>query len=730
VIDPHWSTKSARFDVSLGNSMSGNKHENRQVSSELSGFSFLQFLPKVVRFAFLITLNWLVVLTGSEAKACTTQESQIAFEAAGFATAEDRLRLARMTDELRQLGLANQATSECRYRVILKLNAASSQRASLFDVDAQGFTLERSSKTVTITASHSIGALYGFYELIDQLGYRFPRPVEVIKPATIVWSAVPEKRDIKPRLAMRGFWIFGSNLDPEFLVWAGRNRFNLVGGDFRDESEIRKTFAIMKWSGGHNVVSRLTPTDRPVNGVHLVQAHPQWFGGGEATAVPYDSDTYRNPCFGDENYARYFAEQLITSLKTGELATADIINLWPSDLLLLTLPKSCKRAAGSKSDLDDLVSFYTVVTDRIASEKDWGNTRKRPVIAGISYQSDYDFGAATLKLPAKSNEAYIHLYYNSLRSHAQTFFDANASVNRQIAAEFQSSLRGQPGSALGIVEYHSYSIFQGMVAPELEVLKADLTAFQNNGSMMYAYMHPTRSPTMAEMLLNRALSRLSFVDEPVEAIRRDFDLHVLGGLAPAREAVSDYVTALKERANFFGPDFSLNLYNFNDHAWIPPILSYSAARAASLALLEGKKAALPPLRFSKLKPVEIEGPSLVAVIARLEMAREKADRAVLMANDPMLRDRLVAMSAEFARTLGVHKSLLYSSQALQAGYDADAERCQNLVKTALAHLPSVLAAPWPEYLSTMNMKRSFSSAQTHYLTYLQSKGCHSAAKKE
>jgi hypothetical protein len=673
---------------------------------------------------------WFGFSTPANAQECRTDVSRLSVQADGFSSALDMERLDLIRREVRDLGLASAVQGDCTFQLALSLPEKAAAAASAFAAEPQGFRLERLSKKITIHASHSIGALYGFYEVLERLGYRFPRPTEVIKPKTIQWSALPAKLELKPRVPLRGFWVFNSDLDPAFLIWAGRNRFNLVGGDFKDENSIRKNYAILKWGGGHNVVSRLTPTDRPVDGINLVAQHPDWFGNGDATAIPFNSDTYRNPCFGDERYARFFADRLVDSLKTGELKGTDLLNLWPSDLLSMSLPKGCKRAPGSKSDLDDLIYLYNVVTQRIAGEKSWGDSGKRPILAGISYQNDYDFGATALKLPPKSSSSYVHLYYNSLRTHALPFFDAGSALNAQVAKEFESSTRTHAASASGIVEYHSYSIFHGMMAPEIDVLRADLAAFQKNGSLLYAYMHPTRSPTITEMLLNRAFSRLAFEGEDAATIRNDFDQTVLGGLADAREAFDDVAHALQSRSALFGADFSLNLYNFNGYVWIPPNLPLPIARDAALSILEGRQTLLPPLRFSRLKPVQMPAPPLAQVISRLERALAKIQQASAKASDPYLQERFKSMSGEFARILGIHKSLLFSTQALQAGYRGENQGCQEMVKTALAHLPTVLANPWPEYLSAMDMKGSFSRAQTNYLAYLQSKGCDSAVKAE
>jgi hypothetical protein len=677
---------------------------------------------------------WLAIGGKSHAQDCASGASQIALQDQGFSSTEDTLRLNQMKDDLRQLRLQQNVPEACTFRMILRLNTPRSQTADVFGSDEQGFQLARNAKTVTISASSSIGVLYGFYEVLDRLGYRFPRPSEVMAPATIAWSRIPAQIDIKPRLPLRGFWAFGKELDSEFLIWAGRNRFNLVGADFKSDASIRKTFAIKKWAGGHNVISRLTPTDKPVNGVNLATANPQWFGGNAtnaipANAIPHDSETYRNPCFGDEGYARFFANQLVRSLKEGELKNTDILNLWPSDLLSLSLPADCKRAPESKGNLDDLVYFYNTVSKRIADEKDLvGSDGKRPVIAGISYQNDYDFSGTAKKLPPKNSGAYIHVYYNSLRSHAREFFDAKPGLNSQISAQFLASKRNHEASATGIVEYHNYSIFNGMIAPELDVLKADLAAFQRNGASLYAYMHPTRSPTMAEMLLNRAFSRLSFADESVADIRTDFEQRNLGAVAPAREALRDYSTALASRADLFGADLSLNIFNQTDYAWIPPIVPLKVGREASQAIIEGRQAVLPPLRFTKLKPVTMQSPALTTIIEKLESARQKAEMAVAAAQDPALRGRLAAMSSEFARTLGIHRHLLNVSLARQAGYAGEASRCRDLTRAAATQLQPVLAMPWPEYLSAMDMKGLYSRSQMAYLDFLQTKGCDAAVK--
>ncbi|MGL5734684.1 MAG: hypothetical protein ACRCYS_07450, partial [Beijerinckiaceae bacterium] len=201
---------------------------------------------------------------------CSTNGKGIYLSDTGIQTGIDHARIAYIQRELDHLGLSVNSGQVCAIKLRLDTIPHDLEDSSL---SAQGFEITRDAHEVRVASPSSLGLIYGFYEILDQLGVRFFAPALTVKPAQIDPAAIRDRRIVNPAIAQRGFWVFGEERAADFLLWAGRNRFNLVGGHFAGGDEYRRIFGIARWNGGHDVIARLTPTDRPVRGVMLAERH-------------------------------------------------------------------------------------------------------------------------------------------------------------------------------------------------------------------------------------------------------------------------------------------------------------------------------------------------------------------------------------------------------------------------------------------------------------------------
>lgn len=616
-----------------------------------------------------------------------------------------------------------EAVGACNFRLTLTLDRPASD---IEDLSKQSFRIESDDRSAAVVAPSTLGLVYGFYEVLDRLGVRFISPNQTLLPELVDWQLIPARLHVAPRVEHRGFWTFGEGLDREFLLWAGRNRFNVVGGEFGDGEGLRELFAIARWGGGHDVISTLTPTNQAVDGTMLAEVHPEWFGSkASPNSIPFGKHSYRNPCFGDEGYADFFRSRLDAKLAEDRYSGDDFINIWPSDSPALLVDSACRRPEGSDGALDDLLYFYTRLAadqpDRAAEAGD-----DRPTIAGIGYYGSYDVSSANAELaPAPAEDGYLHIFYNNVRSYRVGFFNGQSDLNRQFATMLERSVTTLGYGRFGIVDYHNYSLYSGMLSANLRTLQAELERFDDLGMSFYAYMHPNLRQTIPEMLLNRMISRMTFNGDGTEELFRDFVRRYFGGDQAAADALEALDVVLSNRAEMFGPESSLSLILLSEIVYAEPPLGSAEIAGLAKALLDGTPVDLPVIRVGLVEPFRSSSPGLVALIEMLKRA-EDGLRRHSVGGDAQQERRKETLAQEIRRVRLIHEQLRHYAEAYLAAFEGRTEACvaeKGKFDKGLAALDEM---EWPEYISRMSgfeTRSSYLDRQKTFRAHLETELC-------
>lgn len=431
----------------------------------------------------------------------------------------------------------------------------------------QAFEIEKIGSAIAIRASDSLGWLYGFYQLVSEMGVIFPFPGEVAKPPAIDFEAVVRgRRTIVPSFAYRGFWTFDREVPPTFLIWMARNRFNLIGLPAGSPERLQ-TLGIHAWTGGHGVIPDLAGSDVVWQGRSLQDLHPEWYDRRKANPTPRGKSFYTNPCLDTPGFVAFLADRIAAEAIDGQFAGIDILQIWPSDQPALNIPPGCTAAHLATSDVQRLAFFYKALQVEVAKRLA-GSSRTRPlVLAAIGYNDTTDMPVDVLKAPASLPEPAVlpaFFHYPIFRSYARPLNDPDPrSVNSAYAKLIIQASQKSAATTLqtGLVDYLNVSANIGLPTTGQFTIPPDLKLLSKSGAALFAYMHPMKGDWGPGNLANYLVSRLTFEAETESSglFERYFDSVFGKSAAAVKSALLKYEDAARYRAELMGLGSSLNL---------------------------------------------------------------------------------------------------------------------------------------------------------------------------
>ena len=148
-------------------------------------------------------------------------------------------------------------------------------RTDTLELDAQGFLIKRQDQALMIAAKSKIGVLYGVYSFLEELGVRWYQPGEEgeVVPHLKTVKASGKRRLENPSFRWRGIQL--SITDQPFLLWAVRNRLNLIEArgcpldSYPNGAEIRERFGLQLHSFNHGYPDAYIPREE-------MEAHAEW----------------------------------------------------------------------------------------------------------------------------------------------------------------------------------------------------------------------------------------------------------------------------------------------------------------------------------------------------------------------------------------------------------------------------------------------------------------------
>ncbi|MBL4599826.1 MAG: hypothetical protein JKX93_12730 [Rhizobiaceae bacterium] len=675
-----------------------------------------------IRKTLLLCILAIIWFTASaRAEFCMPDRNSISIVAGDSSISRDALgarRLEFMMQEAQKI-FRGSLKSDCKIEIRLVSPQPKDRRS--FGKDA--FRVIKQLKDYQIEATDSLGYLYGFYEVLLDLGVLFVSSGEtVIAPSSAQYFDADFNRIVSPKVASRGLWAFGKDLDSSFLLWAGRNRFNLVGGEFKGHKEWFDIFGVKSWSGGHNVLSTLAPSDLVENGKTLIEAHPDWFGvtnvlgiSSPENPIPNNSESYTNPCFGNLEYTEFIGTSLIRALTKGVYKRVDMLNIWPSDSPSLRMGKHCELAPGSENATDDLIVFYNRLVQILAESPEMQKMGRSVEIAGIGYYGSYDLSKTKQKFSKSSNNSsYVHVFYNNVRSYQGQLEDIRFGVNQRLLTMLDNTIDRHKLTKFGIVDYFNYSIYRSMVSPNINLLKGDINSLSERGMSLYAYMHPSSDPSIFQSTLDFALSRFLFNSENPKIALERFSAYVLGD-SNLKWIIEDYESAIKNIFEIFGPETSLWLIQMADRFWASPPLDMSQILKLSEALQNGHDIFLTPMRLGSWGGANFHGQGLNETLSRLRSLEEKITALQLRTTEskpPKNTSRLATVATEVQRTRLLFELAEFVTLHRIASEAKNLPVCQQMLDRYQANIATLSSMPWPKKVSKFGGRKQSLSALT------------------
>ena len=603
-----------------------------------------------------------------------------------IAAAELRTHLGKVSAE--PIAVKAGAPAPCKQSIELRLHPSAR-------LGEQSFALQTVSQNLLITARTPVGLLYGAYEALHIMGFRWYGTSELW---TSVPSSPPRLPDLtvamtgEPRFKRRGAVTFDATVPDGHLLWMARNRQNLIGSSGVNV-QLARALGIRLDGGGHNILSTIIHSSRIVDGKKLVEVHPEWYGmagaaQGSPDPIPYNSESYANPCFANPRLIKFFGKELAERVIDGDLRDISILHLWPSDRPILNLPSSCLAQLSGAKPVEHLIRFYSGVMSILQAEIERRKPDRMLTIAGISYYDTWELPPAVRlrELAPRPNVGFMQVLYVNERTYsapiAASAFGTNHKIDKAIAA--WSAALAPLGVEVGICEYYGYSVFFSVPASFERVLATDFDTYERRSVSFMNYMHPIKLDAGPQRLVEAIRSRLLWRGaEPVKEIVADYFRRMFGAL-DVMTAFQEVDRALSNMAEILGPSSSLINMLGQHKIWAQPAFAETKVPAAVRMYLRGGRHTLPLIRDTHFSPLESEFIGLSASTDLLRSA-ERRLHAVLARTRGETKARL-EQDVPWVN----HARAIYVAVATIAQVMASAEQTANLKKEAQRRVAEAL----------------------------------------
>lgn len=505
---------------------------------------------------------------------------------------------------------------------------------------SQGFQLRAADGNLIVTAATPVGLLYGAYEVLYTMGFRWFAAGELWLSQPLAAIALPQPASplaYEPRFQRRGAVTFDAKVPDSHLLWLARNRQNLIGASGVDPN-VARALGIELDDGGHHIISTIVHSSRQVDGRSLVEAYPDWYGltAQEAASrpdpVPYKSETYRNPCLAHQGMIDFLARELADRLIEGDLKDIAVLHLWPSDQTALNLPASCLAQMPDKQPIEHLLYFYSGVMDILQMEIARRNPERKVTIAGISYYDTWELPPKeTFKqLKPRPNVDFMQVLYLNERSFAAPISAASLGTNQRIEAKIAawSATLAPLGILIGVCEYYGYSAHYSIPAVFQRVVADDAATYERHSVSHMNYMHPLWPDAGPQRLLEALRSRLYWRGtETAPVVVNDYYQRMFGG-GDVVAAFEDVDLALTNMSEILGGTSSLLNMLGQHKMWDKPAFPEARVPEAVDAFRKGGRHRLPLIRTTHFSPLESEFIGLAESLGLLRSAELRLKAAL------------------------------------------------------------------------------------------------------
>ncbi|MBN1396245.1 MAG: DUF4838 domain-containing protein [Pirellulales bacterium] len=565
-------------------------------------------------------------------------------------------------------------------------NATAGQMAEALGVDAeaieklgeQGYrikTAEADGRRVTIIAGGGrVGTLYGVYDLLHRLGYRWFSPAAFDEETPHAeWKPAFDVTE-QPSFEIRGFHSVGKRDTPEFIQWMVRNRLNQWTIEVDDKPLMRK-LGIKMVCGGHDsqrlflnpqseypynhpdfdgdeakhadpyAKSESYQGDADKDGkLTYFEAHPEWFalldGHRSSKTEPIHGPNF---CTSNADACAEYAKNFAQAIVDGRYRGADIARVWTADWGKWCECPQCK-ALGTPTDR------YMLLVHRFAQELKRVQREgrlNRPILIRFLAYADV-VAPPTRPLPEDFDyEMCQATFFPIKRCYVHRFGDPECDFRSHYKEQLEGWMTDPDRHFRGRVcigEYYNYSRFKGLPVCFMHVMQHDIPFYYRAGARHFHYMHVTTKLWGSKSLTNYQMARQIWdVDADCEALWEDYFAKRYG---PVAETMRRYYESLEKML------CNIELLK----GWHPGLPS---------RLAKGQKPLLidSHMQYRPVEGKQFDGPTMVEMVAACEKCRELIDEA----RSQELPERIKARLAEDEKIFTYAElTLRYYDQCIQA----------------------------------------------------------------
>ncbi|NLF06671.1 MAG: DUF4838 domain-containing protein [Pirellulaceae bacterium] len=392
-------------------------------------------------------------------------------------------------------------------------------------------------RATLIAGGGRVGTLYGVYDLLHRLGFRWFSPAEFdeVTPAA-EWNPSFDVAE-RPAFSIRGFHAIEKRDTPEFIQWMVRNRLN-QWTVYVDDVPLMRKLGMKLVGGGHDVqVDFLAPEspypynhprfngddDKPADPYPVsetyqgdadkdgkltyYEAHPEWYaliGGKRASKMkPMNGPNF---CTSNRDAAAEFSKNLVQSITDGKYRNADIVRIWTADVGRWCECPKCKTA-GTPTDR------YLRLVNRVDRELKRAQREgliNRPILLRFLAYADV---VAPPSKPLPDDFDYdtcMVTFFPIKRCYVHRFGDPNCDFRSHYKEQFDGWIKNPDRHYRGRVcigEYYNYSRFKGLPVCFMHVMERDIPYYHESGARHFHYMHVTTANWGSKALTNYQMAR-------------------------------------------------------------------------------------------------------------------------------------------------------------------------------------------------------------------------------
>jgi hypothetical protein len=497
------------------------------------------------------------------------------------------------------------------------------------------------------------GALYGAYELLNRLGFRWFSPD--------AWdSEIPEALPDplpqlhlrqKPSFERRGF-MGGGEGGREFVLWMARNKMNgwRVGRNL--EPFCRKLGILFDGGPGHGVFERYLPPARHYD------KHPEWYGlrnGKRSSKV--EGGAGDNACFANAEMRKEVSRGLVEDLIDGSSRWADMVEIWATDNGRWCECEPCARLG---NHMDKLLLLAHDCRQAIRRAMEDGRLCRNVKVSVLAYHETLPPPTRPLPEDFDHNNVLV-TFFPIMRCYAHGLNDLLCTEINARFMEMWEAWTAKPTPFRGsmvIGEYYNVSTFSGISIPFTRVMANDLPFYHRTGACQIHYMHPLSQQwgtlaltncQFAAQIWDHALNPSSWLDRFLHqrygAQARDMKIFY--------ERLEPAMRNCKPLRHYVLKAAPENESLPSDDEYVP---GYRITGLNDTLRREGRLESPNPifttrhLCYDSSESGQDEGPSLVETMTLLEQAQQALDRAMLDCRQPSICPRLVSDALRFRYT--------------------------------------------------------------------------------